>query len=170
MKASSSVKGVVVHVGTITTVCTSSLPAVLPKYEQESVVVEEFGLRGDYHRDPRMGHHVCIVAHEALELMNAKLGLVEKPLRAGSLGENITTRGLGDLSDLSFGSGSYPKFIRIQGALVFEVVGRNEPFSSLMQYHVRLMSMHGKLGLLCRVLPEAIDTVIRPNNGIEIIY
>jgi MOSC domain-containing protein YiiM len=158
--------------GKIVAVCVSAAEGV-PKYIQPAVTIAQFGVAGDYHckplrrsfskpgtMKPNTDRHITIVASEALEYANRALGLQLGP---GSLGENITTYGLGDLSDVLAGT-----VVSINGKPVFRVVEQNEPCHNLAPYHKHLVKkIYGKRGLLCEVI-AGIGSVIRPNDEITI--
>lgn len=163
-------------VGMVIAACTS-LDEGVPKYPQVSVRIAEFGFEGDFHckpmrrsfskpgtEKPNVDRHITIVAQEALTYANEALGH-EVTLTSGDLAENITTSGLGDLSDIPPGA-----VVKINGVPSFEVVEQNEPCGNLRRYHKRLAKViYGKRGLLCRVIGN-IGGTVRTGDRIEIVW
>lgn len=155
--------------GTIAAVCISAEGNV-PKYPQTEVVVGEYGFIGDIHAGPtrisrRTGQpkfndrQVSFVAQEVLDTLNEKLGIL---LRPGDLGENVTTQGLGDLSNLMPGTRI------IAGDALFEVTEQNDPCKNLMRYHRLLVKeSYGRRGILAIVV-QGTDIPLRPGDGIAI--
>ena len=158
--------------GVIIAVCTSEKAGV-PKHPQEAAVIAEFGILGDYHckptrqsfskpgtEKPNDDRHVTIVAEESLDCANKALGLSLKP---GDLGENITVRGMGDLSDIPDGA-----LIRINRSIVLQVSGQNNPCIVLRPYHPEIgRVLFGKRGLLCAV-KEGVGNSVQPGQEVEI--
>lgn len=158
--------------GTVVAVCLSEKGGV-PKYPQSEVIIAEFGIAGDFHCNPmrrsfskpgtmkpNTDRHITIVASEAIEYANKELGLSLAP---GSLGENITVRGMGDLSDISGGA-----LVSINGTALFRVVEQNEPCHNLAPYHKYFVkTIYGKRGLLCAVI-AGIGRIICPGDEIII--
>ncbi|HWP61434.1 MAG TPA: MOSC domain-containing protein [Candidatus Paceibacterota bacterium] len=157
--------------GIVSAVCISANGGI-PKYPQQVVTVDKFGLVGDYHnREMRPSfsmpgvmkaniRHITLVGKEALSAVNTKLGL---ELGAGSIGENILTEGLGELSEVHDGA-----TIRFQRGLVLTVVEQNEPCSNLRPLH-RLMvkTIYGRRGLLCSIV-DGVGTTVLPGDWIEV--
>ncbi|HEU0080869.1 MAG TPA: MOSC domain-containing protein [Candidatus Paceibacterota bacterium] len=145
--------------GKIIALCTSPRGGV-PKYRVPDVYVAEHGFDGDYHCKPERrsfskpgtfkpntDRHVTIVAQEAIEAVNAKLGLSLGP---GALGENILTSGLGDLSDVA--DGAVVTIKSVTGSVMLKVVEQNQPCKNLAPYHpLMLKEIYGRRGLLCAV-------------------
>ncbi len=142
----------------------------VPKHPQSAVRVGQYGLEGDCHAGPRYTNvrtgeekdnrrHVTIVAQEALDEMNAVLGIA---LRPGDLAENVLVRGLGDLSDVAAGDR-----LHLGSQVVLEVTGQNDPCANLLQYHRRLAkNIYGKRGLIARV---ASTGELRPGDPVELV-
>ena len=159
--------------GKIVAVCTSPSEGV-PKYPQDQVVVADHGFQGDYHckpmrrsasnpgtEKPNTDRHITIVAKEAVDAVNQKLGL---QLGIGALGENILTEGLGDLSEII----PYTEIV-IRSAVMLVVVGQNQPCENLVPYHPQFVrEIHGRRGLLCAVT-NGIDVVIKPDDNIMLM-
>ena len=142
--------------GKIVAVCTSPNEGV-PKYPQDQVVVADYGFQDDYHckpmrrsfskpgtEKPNSDRHITIVAKEAIDAVNQKLGL---QLSIGALGENILTEGLGDLSEII----PHTEIV-IRSAVMLVVVEQNQPCKNLVPYHSHFVKeIHGRRGLLCAV-------------------
>src|SRR3989344_7426032 len=89
--------------------------------------------------------HVTILAYEVLEAVNKELGIELKP---GFLGEDITVRGLGDLSDVTPGAE-----IVLEGGVVLKVTARLSPVGTLSKYHEQLPEkLAGKRGFVATVI------------------
>ena len=132
----------------------------IPKFPISSVVVGNRGFVNDVHSS-EPGRSISIVAKEVLDLMNLKLGI---NLKAGFLAENITTIGLGDLSDLEPGC-----MIKIGDRVILQVSEQNKPCSKINIYHKLLVkSIHGKRGVLCEV-NAGVGETLKPGDKIEII-
>jgi len=159
--------------GTIVAVCTSPNPG-FPKHPREHVTVDYFGLRGDFHcrekrksfKDPTIekfnDRQITIVSKEHLDLLARELG---KDFSPGSLAENITTLGLGDLAEVEPGT-----LIRINCEIILKVTEQNEPCKKLLVYHNQQafdLCLHRR-GLLCTV-EQGIDYVIRAGYSIQIL-
>lgn len=158
-------------VGRVVAVCISSEGNV-PKHPQDEVRVEQYGFAGDHHAGPtrisrRTKNPTCndrqlsLVAREVLESLHVELGVSLKP---GALGENITTEGLGDLSDITNGT-----LLRIGDSLVIKVTEQNNPCHNLSTYHRLLVkTIHGRRGLLAVVWSGA-GSIIRPGDRIYVL-
>lgn len=159
--------------GIVLALCTSPKGGV-PKYPQSRVKVAKFGFEGDYHcraerrsfkepgkMKPNDDRHITVVAEEALQCVNDALDL---KLVAGSLAENILTRGLGDLSDVPPGA-----MISVNhGRVVLRVTGQNNPCVNLSIYDKALVkAIYGKRGLLCTVV-SGVGEVLEPDCPIGI--
>ncbi|MCA9364789.1 MAG: MOSC domain-containing protein [Candidatus Moranbacteria bacterium] len=130
----------------------------LRKNVVQRVVLEQYGISGDRHcgmtrksqRDPETqkfnDRQITIMSQEAIDEVNRKLGL---DLMPGDLGENITVRGLGDLSDVADG-----KIVVINhGRVCLKVTKQNDPCRKLSIYHKKLAKvLMGKRGLLLTVM------------------
>jgi len=150
----------------------------IPKYEHPYAKIGEFGLMGDFHNrperpsfskpgtlKPNIDRQVSLVAHEVLMEMNELLGSeMEEPLVCGSLGENLTVDGLGDLSALPVGTR-----LKVGEYLVLRVTEHNNPCKNLAPLH-RLLVKHiyGKRGLLCAI-EEGVGSCIFTDDKIEIL-
>ena len=164
--------------GNIVAVCTS-IRGGLPKYPCGEITVEKYGARGDYHcreqrpdfKNPTIlvpnDRHLLIVSLEALVHVSDELSLNPR-LRAGSLGENLTTIGLGDLSDILPGA-----VIWIGTTVVLRVLKQNKPCKHTAVIH----SLFNKTiytpekprrGLLCTV-EKGIGFTVRTNEEIRIL-
>ncbi len=152
--------------GRIIAVCTSPFAGV-PKYIRDIAVMAEFGFREDFHckpmrrsfsnpgtEKPNTDRHITVVAQEALDEVNEKLGL---KLKAGDLGENILVKGLGNLSNVLDGMeieiqiGTYDEHNAMEKAILV-VTGQNKPCKNLNHFHPKLIKeIYGKRGLLCSV-------------------
>lgn len=138
-----------------------------------------WGFEGDYHNSemrpsfskpgtlkPNVDRHITLLAMEVVDALNAELGLQMRP---GTLGENITTADLGDLSDIPDGSR-----LRIRNRLGVElamlrVVEQNQPCKNLSPVH-RLMPkrIYGRRGLLCAI-ERGTGSILMPQDTIEVI-
>jgi MOSC domain-containing protein YiiM len=159
--------------GNIISVCVSPDPG-LPKYPSSSVVVGRFGLEGDYHNremrrsfskpgtfKPNVDRHITLVAYEVIENLNQELDIM---LACGSLAENITTKGLGDLSGVPDGAR-----IVINDDIVLRVVEQNQPCKNLMPLHRLLVKkIYGRRGLLCAI-EQGIGKRIASGDAIEVM-
>ncbi|MCH7758752.1 MOSC domain-containing protein [Patescibacteria group bacterium] len=157
--------------GTIVAVCISSKGNV-PKYPQEEVQVGQYGFVGDIHAgETRMSHRtkqekfndrqVTLVAQEVLDSLNQELEIFLKP---GDLAENITTEGLGDLSDILDGS-----LLQIGDRVVLKVTEQNNPCKNILVYHRLLVKkIYGRRGLLA-IVKEGVDLRIRPGDIIQVL-
>lgn len=159
--------------GKVVAVCISP-DAGIPKHASSTpVCVGRFGLEGDYHNremrpsfskpgtfKPNADRHITLVAHEVIEDLNRELGLALGP---GSLGENITTQGLGDLSDIPDGAE-----ILIGDKILLRVVEQNQPCRNLAPLHRLLVKkIYGRRGLLCAI-EEGVGVVISSDTTIEV--
>jgi len=163
--------------GIIVAVCTSSQGGV-PKYPQDQVTLTSFGFAGDYHCKPmresfskpgtqkaNTDRHITIVGKEAIDAVNAKLGIT---LGIGALGENILTEGLHDLSNVvphtTIRIGESEAFQLVE----FRVVEQNQPCHNLVHYHRHFnKEIYGRRGLLCAVV-RGEGVIIRANYTISI--
>lgn len=163
--------------GHVFALSTSADPGV-PKYPHEyCALVERYGMSGDYHNRPMRpsfsqkgiwkpnDRQVSLLAHEVLVELNEVLeGSLSDLLEPGSLGENITTTGLGDLSDIPNGS-----LVHIGEQVVLRVTCQNEPCKKLSVYSKFLpKKVTGKRGLLCTV-ESGVGSRIVLNDPIRII-
>ncbi len=130
----------------------------IPKYPVDGpVMLGSHGLVGDYHNremrqsfskpgtfKPNTDRHLTLFADEVMFDLNCELGT---ELRAGSLGENITTRGLGDLSQIRDGMR-----LRIGNHVIIWVTEQNQPCKNLAPLHRLLVKkVYGRRGLLCAI-------------------
>jgi hypothetical protein len=159
--------------GNIYAVCLSEKVA-MPKIQQYCVLVDQYGIRNDYHcrrmrpsfRNPgtwkeNTDRHITLLAREVIEFLNTGLDLQLEP---GSLGENITTQGLGDLSQIPDGT-----FLQLGKHVILRVCKQNEPCKNLAPMHRLLIkTIHGKRGLLCAV-EKGIDEMLWPGDLITVL-
>jgi MOSC domain-containing protein YiiM len=161
--------------GTIAAVCTSRSGGI-PKLPRTQVVVGEWGLEGDSHNRPQRrkystgemvpntDRHILIVAREVeTELAKEVLG---NPLASGRLAENITSEGLGGLSDLKPND-----LIVIAGGRVrLRVVKQATPCGKLRRaYGLKLyQAIKGKRGVYCAI-EQGKGEAIRPGDSVETI-
>lgn len=121
--------------GNVVAFCISPVGNV-PKYPQHEVAIGQYGLVGDFHAGPSRisrssgkskfnDRQISLVAQEALDAIGQELELT---LRPGDLGENITTHGLGTLSDILPGT-----LIRIGDTTIIEVTEQNDPCVNLQK-------------------------------------
>lgn len=143
----------------------------------------QYGFKGDYHNQPlkrdfknpgkflpNTDRHVSVVALEVIDALNQELGLNMGP---GTLGENLTVRGLGDLSDIADGA----RLVVINahnGAPVctLRVCAEIKPCKNLTLIHGELPKrIVGRRGLLCaiEVYDAANGTPICANDKVQII-
>ena len=151
--------------GRVVAVCMSPNGGV-PKYAQETVVIGNQGVEGDYHSGPFNRHkktgpaepnsrQVTLVAQEVLEEMNARLGTELKP---GDLGENVLVAGLGDLSQLVRGDR-----LQLGTDVVLEIRAQNSPCNVIGVYHPTLVEeITGKRGVSAIVLTTG---SVRPGDA-----
>ena len=166
--------------GTVVAVCRSLEPG-LPKYSQDYILINPYGVSSDYHsnpmrvdfknpggpRIPNTDRHILIVAEEALVELNKELNL---NLKAGDLGENILVRGFGNLSDIQ-----KETLIEIRGgSIVLKVTKQNKPCINTTPIHPMFNStVYNKAkgvyrrGLLCSV-ESGVGLFIRPGDEVEI--
>ena len=156
------------RVGRVVGVCLRPTSGV-PKYRQEAIVIGPDGVVGYYHAGPVNRHRkkgppepnhrqLTLVAQEVLDELNALLGTT---LHAGSLGENITVEGLGDLSDLAPGT-----LLRV-GSAILEVTGQNQPCKTIAVYHPHLVKLiNGRRGVTAIVRQPGIA---RPNDQVMVL-
>lgn len=162
--------------GYVVVVCTSPVDGV-PKYPQDQVIVGVHGFEGDYHNramrrsfsepgtfKPNSDRHVSILSKEAVDSVCSELGIT---LEIGSLGENILTEGLGDLSwvrpDSSIVIGPHIRLV---------VTGQNKPCVKVAQYHPHFNKTiwtpeRQRRGLLAAVV-GGVGLNIRPGDLITI--
>jgi hypothetical protein len=139
----------------------------------------KWGFEGDYHNremrpsfskpgtfKPNIDRHVTLLAREVVDALNSELGLQMRP---GTLGENITTDGLGDLSTIKDGS-CLRICNRLGGELaVLRVVEQNQPCKNLSPVH-RLLpkKIYGRRGLLCAI-ESGTGNILMPNDTITVL-
>ena len=110
----------------------------VPKIPQDTVIVGEHGVVGDFHAGVTNKHkksgpsepnlrQLTIVAQEALDSANEQLDIA---LGAGSIGENVLVDGLGDLSGLVVGD-----VLRLGEQVSLRVTSQNKPCATLNVYH-----------------------------------
>lgn len=146
----------------------------IPKNPIPMAHVGMWGLVGDYHNrqmrrsfskpgtfKPNTDRHLTLLAQEVLTDLNRELLL---SLKGGSLGENITTKGLGDLSKIPDGSR-----LRIGTQVVLRVTEQNQPCMNLYPVHRLLVKrIYGRRGLLCTI-EEGVDESIFVGDKIQLI-
>lgn len=142
--------------GTVAALCINPQHATA-KFTQPSITIAQFGAEGDFHckkmrrsfkgpfaLKPNIDRNITVVAQEALDAVNQSLGL---ELKSGDLGENITTEGLGDLSQIPDGS-----LICIGEDIVLRVMEQNKPCKNLLSYGPLVpKAFMRRRGLLCAV-------------------
>ncbi len=162
------------NLGGIVAVCTSPKGGI-PKFPQSKVQIGQWGFEGDFHnREMRrsfskpglfktnVDRHITIVGFEVIEDLNRELDLTLVP---GSLGENITTKGLGDLSEIKDKT-----ILQIgQEGILLRVIEQNQPCHNLAPLHRLLVKkIYGRRGLLCAIL-SGVGKTLEPNLPI-IVY
>ena len=159
--------------GTIVAVCTSPQGGI-PKYPHTRAVIGRWGFVGDFHNremrrsfskpgtmKPNTDRHLTLVAAEVLEELGREC--LGNPLGPGMLAENITVRGLGDLSDVPDGAE-----VLIGSAVELRVVEQNSPCGNVrraygLEFYERVQ---GRRGLLCAIERGA-GCIIVPDDPIE---
>jgi len=122
----------------------------------------QYGFRGDYHNQPtkrdfknpgqtlpNTDRHVSVVALEVIDALNRELGLNMGP---GTLGENLTVRGMGDLSAIA--DNVRLLIVGHSGAPIctLRVAEQNKPCKNLTLIHRELPKrIMGRRGLLCAI-------------------
>ncbi len=150
----------------------------LYKVPCEGAIIDPFGLRGDFHCRERYSRfpgiwkentdrHILILGWEAIAAVNEELGL-DPPLVFGTLAENFTSYGLGDLSDVLPGS----KVI-IRGRIELRVTKQNKPCGNTAVLHPlfnRTIYNNEKKrrGILCAVV-RGVGEHVAPGDEITII-
>ena len=158
--------------GRVVAVCTSNKPGI-PKHQRKSARVAKFGFAGDFHckemrrsfssggLKPNTDRHISLLAQEVIDALNKELTVSLLP---GSLGENITTSGLGDLSDIPDGT-----LIHIGSSLVLRIMQQNDPCKVLQPLHKKMVkTIYGRRGILCSVV-SGIGSHIYPNDVIVLV-
>jgi MOSC domain-containing protein YiiM len=136
---------------------------IYKRMRPEGAVLEQFGFRGDHHNremrpsfskpgtmKPNTDRHVTLLAMEVIDELNLDLDLQMIP---GSLGENITTVGLGDLSNIKDGSLLIIRNWAIGTELArLRVIEQNAPCKNLAPIHRLLVKkIHGRRGIACAI-------------------
>lgn len=149
--------------GTVVATCRSMEPGLCKTSIDSGVVVDQYGIEFDRHNRPeRLSHRtgqmkpnidrqVSIFAHEVYDELNENTVLMRemKQLMPGRLGENLTVRGLGDLTGIEKGTR-----LVIQQEIVLVVVEPMEPCANLREVHpmiAKLLGKNGRRGLYCRI-------------------
>lgn len=160
--------------GVVVAVCTSP-KGDIPKFPQPYVTVEQRGFKGDFHNremrpsfsqrgtfKPNTDRHISLVAVEVLEGLGKHIG---KTLKPGALSENITTRGLGDLSQIPDGAR-----LLIGDKVILRVSQQNAPCKNVRaSYGLEAYTwIQGRRGILCAV-ERGIGEMIRHGDSIEIL-
>ncbi len=160
--------------GTVVAVCISHV-GNLPKHAQPRVTVGTHGLEDDYHNrelrpsfsnrgtfKPNIDRHISLVAIEVIEEMAKLLG---KTLGPGALGENITTRGMGDLSQIADGTR-----IMVGNGVVLRVSQQNAPCKNVRAAYglEGYQFVEGRRGLLCSI-ERGFQKIIEPEDHISLL-
>lgn len=141
-------------VGEVVAVCSSPRGGV-PKQPQERIVLNAYGVEGDYHAGPmrvnRRGEsepnrrQVTIVSAEVIEALEQEL---DCSIPHGGFGENVLVRGLGDLAWLQ-----EEDVLEFAGGAAVEITGHNNPCSNLQVWHPDMVkAAYGRRGLLAVVV------------------
>jgi len=145
--------------------------------QPSGAVLGQWGFVGDHHNremrpsfskpgtfKPNTDRHVSLLALEVINSLNMELGL---EMSSGTLGENITTHGLGDLSYISNGSRLIIKNSLECQLAILRVVEQNQPCKNLYSQHRLLVKkIYGRRGLLC-VIESGIGKRICRYDSIE---
>lgn len=151
---------------------------VLAKESRKRAVIGHWGLEEDRHNrpecsgfpeletlKPNTGRHITILAQEVIYDLNARLGLGLAP---GSLGENITTLGFGDLSDIPNETLLIVRDEDGKELAAFRVTEQNKPCKRLSLLHRMLpREIYGRRGLLCAV-ERGFGSVIMLDDVLEL--
>jgi MOSC domain-containing protein YiiM len=149
--------------GTIVSINTAREGGLPKRARVGGAKLGEWGFEGDYHNrqmrpsfskpgtlKPNIDRHISLVSSEVIDALNQELGL---GLMHGSLGENITTSGLGDLSQIPDGARLVIRnSITLNELAVLRVVEQNKPCKNLYPLHRLLVKkIFGRRGILCAV-------------------
>lgn len=158
--------------GRVVAVCTSRNSGI-PKLQRKYARITHYGFAGDYHakkmrhsfgtggQKPNIDRHISIVAQEVIDAINEELGLSLIP---GSLGENITTSGLGDLSDIA--DGTIIHIGSVGTNVTLRVSQQNNPCSILSPLDKRIVkTLHKRRGILCSVM-GSFGQIVCPDDTI----
>lgn len=160
--------------GKIIAVCVSHTDGIPKSRLLLGGMLERHGLRDDYHNNamrrsfsnpgtfkPNVDRHISVIAFEVLKDLSEELKI---PLDPGSLGDNLTVEGLGDLSQIKDGS-----ILNIGEKIRLRVIEQNQPCVNLAPLH-RLLpkKIHGRRGLMCAV-EVGIGEWITPDQKIRVI-
>ncbi|MBM31756.1 MAG: sulfurase [Chloroflexi bacterium] len=150
----------------IVSVCLSEFGGI-PKYPQEKIEVNKFGIKGDFHSG-KTNHHakkinydrqLSLVSKSVINELSEKLQVNIVP---GDLGENFLVDNMGDLTNIKPGSR-----LKIGKEVIIEITKHNTPCVTINKIHPLLMeSILGRRGLLAKV--ESTGTV-KPGDAIEIL-
>jgi len=161
--------------GEVAAVCSSPVGNI-PKYPQPFATMAKWGLEGDFHNrelrpsfskrgtfKPNTDRHISLVAIEVIEGMGKLLG---RELGPGALGENITTRGLGNLSQIPDGT-----LLTIGIDVVLRVSQQNNPCKNVLDaYGTKAFKwVARKRGLLCSI-EQGFGQTIRPREIIAVTF
>lgn len=160
--------------GKIIAVCVSQTEGIPKGRLLLGGVLERYGLRDDYHNNamrrsfsergkfkPNTDRHISVIAFEVLRELSEELQI---PLDPGSLGDNLTVEGLGDLSQIKDGS-----ILKIGEKIRLRVTEQNQPCVNLVPLHRLLVKkIHGRRGIMCAV-EAGIGESITPDQTIEVI-
>lgn len=132
------------------------------KFQAGNGRLGRYGLMGDYHNKaerwsyrrqipvPNVDRHISVVSLEVINAANGELGLSLNP---GDLGENLTVRGMGDLSNVTDGS----QLLITSSAdgtpvCTLRVVEQMMPCINLSSIHNKLAKyLMGRRGLYCAI-------------------
>lgn len=143
----------------VVAVCIS--PGGVPKKPQEAVGVVEHGLVGDGHDHDKHNKPHRAVSIQDLELLE-QINLAGFDLRPGTIGENLTVRGLNVQSRLP---GDRLQFD--EGGPILELTEPRKPCFVLDEVDPRLQdAVIGRCGFLARVISGG---VLRPGQTIELL-
>ncbi|MDB5224477.1 MAG: hypothetical protein JWO43_99 [Candidatus Adlerbacteria bacterium] len=149
------------------------------KDEAGDAIIGRWGLEGDCHNremrrsfskpgtfKPNIDRHITLLAIEVIDSLNQELGLEMRP---GTLGENITTQGLGDLFNIADGSRIFIRNPAGSELCVLRVTEQNEPCINLSTIHRLLVKrIYKRRGLLCSIV-SGIGNRIMSGDPIEVI-
>ncbi|MGA7733101.1 MAG: MOSC domain-containing protein [Chloroflexia bacterium] len=136
------------------------------KTQHPSAEITTWGIPGDRHygetrysTSRRMTlpntRPITVLGVEATRAACEAIGIPADTVPPGGMGENILTKGLGDLGDLTAGDQVHILDETGEPKVILRVEGQNDPCVNLQFYH-RLMTkqMMHRRGLLCTVLKE----------------
>ena len=134
----------------------------IPKLPIDEVLVTASGLSGDGHNHAKHCspmQAVCLQDVELLEDVTKEEGI---DLSCGTIGENLTVRGL-SVQNLSIGTG-----LEFEGGVVLEITKVRMPCYVLDSIDVRLKEwLKGRCGMYAKVVREG---VIKKNAAIRNVF